>query len=68
MSLSRTPLVIFGYIGLFITFVSTVLGLFILIQQYILGDPIHLEWSGAVLMFLVIHYGVFQMNQLHLFF
>ena len=27
-----------------------ILGLFILIQQYILGDPLGLDWSGAVAM------------------
>ncbi len=49
-SSSRTPLVIFGYIGIFITVVSLLLGLFILIQQYIMGDPLGLDWSGAVAM------------------
>lgn len=49
-SSSRTPLLIFGWIGAFITFIALVLGLFILIQQYIMGDPLHLEWSGAVAM------------------
>ena len=50
VSSSRTPLLIFGYIGLFITVVSLILGLFILIQQYIMGDPLGLDWSGAVAM------------------
>ena len=49
-SSSRTPLVIFGYVGAFITVFSLIFGLFILIEQYILGDPIRLEWSGAVAM------------------
>lgn len=49
-SSSRTPLVIFGYIGAFIMVFSLILGLFILIQQYILGDPLNLDWSGAVAM------------------
>ncbi len=49
-SSSRTPLVIFGYIGIFITIVSLLLGGFILVQQYILGDPLGLDWSGAVAM------------------
>lgn len=49
-STSRTPLVVFGYIGAFITVVSVLFGLFILIQQYIMGDPLHLDWSGAVAM------------------
>ena len=49
-SMSRTPLVIFGYIGAFITLFSGALGLFILVQQYILGDPLGLDWAGAVAM------------------
>ena len=49
-SSSRTPLVIFGYIGAFITVVSLIFGLFILVEQYILGDPLKLDWSGAVAM------------------
>ncbi len=49
-SSSRTPLVIFGWIGLIITIVSFILGLFILIQQYIMSDPLGLDWSGAVAM------------------
>lgn len=49
-STSRTPLVIFGYVGVFITIVSLVFGIFILVQQYILGDPLKLDWSGAVAM------------------
>ena len=50
VSASRTPLLIFGYIGIFITAVSFLFGLFILIQQYILGDPLGLDWSGVVAM------------------
>ena len=50
VSSSRTPLMIFGYIGVFITVVSVIFGLFILVEQYILGDPLNLDWSGAVAM------------------
>ncbi len=49
-SSSRTPLVLFGYVGILITFVSLIFGLFILIQQYVMGDPLELNWSGAVAM------------------
>ena len=49
-STSRTPLLVFGYIGIFITVVSFLFGVFILVQQYILGDPLVLDWSGAVAM------------------
>lgn len=50
VSLSTTPLIIFGYIGIVITIFSFLLGLFVIIQQYILGDPLHLYWNGAVQM------------------
>ena len=50
ISMSTTPLVIFGYIGIFITFFSFILGAFCIINQYILGDPLHLYWNGAVQM------------------
>ncbi len=50
VSMSKTPLVIFGYLGTFITIFSGILGLFILIEQYILHDPMNLDWSGAVAM------------------
>lgn len=50
VSLSTTPLVIFGYIGIFITIASFILGVFVIIQQYVLGDPLHLYWNGAVQM------------------
>lgn len=50
VSMSTTPLVVFGYIGMIITFLSFVLGLFIIVQQYILGDPLNLQWNGAVQM------------------
>ena len=50
VSMSTTPLVIFGYIGIFITIGSFILGMFCIINQYILGDPLHLYWNGAVQM------------------
>ena len=50
VSLSTTPLIIFGYIGAFIMFLSGSLGLFVIINQYILGDPLGLKWNGAVQM------------------
>ena len=50
VSMSTTPLVIFGYLGIFITISSFILGMFCIINQYILGDPLHLYWNGAVQM------------------
>ncbi|MBQ3264128.1 glycosyltransferase family 2 protein [Candidatus Saccharibacteria bacterium] len=48
VSMSTTPLVIFGYIGIFITIASFILGVFCIINQYILGDPLGLYWNGSV--------------------
>lgn len=48
VSMSTTPLVIFGYLGVFITIGSFILGLFCIINQYILGDPLGLYWNGSV--------------------
>ncbi|MCQ2569268.1 MAG: glycosyltransferase family 2 protein [Candidatus Saccharibacteria bacterium] len=47
ISLSSTPLVIFGWIGAFITFASLILGIFVGIEEFILGDPIGLGWTGT---------------------
>lgn len=48
ISMSTTPLAVFGYIGIIITVLSFLLGLFIVIQQHILGDPLGLKWNGAI--------------------
>lgn len=50
ISMSTTPLVIFGYLGVVITILSFLLGVFVIVQQYILGDPLGLYWNGAVQM------------------
>ena len=54
VSMSSTPLVIFGYIGVFITILSGALGLFCLINQYVLGDPLHFYWPGTLQMAILI--------------
>ena len=48
VSSSRTPLVIFGYIGVTIMLLALGPGLFQLVQEYILGDPMNLQWRGGV--------------------
>ena len=50
VSMSTTPLVVFGYIGIIITIGSFLLGAFCITNQYILGDPLGLYWNGAVQM------------------
>lgn len=47
VSMSTMPLVIFGYVGAFITLGSFVLGIFCIVNQYILGDPLGLYWNGS---------------------
>ena len=46
VSASPTPLYIFGWLGLVITFLSGALGLFIIVEQFIMDDPMHLNWTG----------------------
>jgi glycosyltransferase involved in cell wall biosynthesis len=50
VSLSLKPLFVFGWVGLGITFASLCLGLFILIEQLILGDPWSLHFSGPFIL------------------
>ncbi|MDO4219680.1 MAG: hypothetical protein Q4D22_00390, partial [Candidatus Saccharibacteria bacterium] len=47
ISLSATPLVIFGWIGGFITVASLILGIFVIIEEFIMGDPLQLKWTGT---------------------
>ncbi|MBO4855151.1 glycosyltransferase family 2 protein [Candidatus Saccharibacteria bacterium] len=47
VSLSTTPLVIFGWIGSFITLASLILGIFVLIEEFAMGDPMQLKWTGT---------------------
>ena len=58
VSFSLFPLKIAGYLGIVITLLSIPLGLFILIEKYILNDPLKLYISGpatlaVILVFLV---------------
>lgn len=46
VSLSLFPLKLAGYIGILITLFSALFGSFILMEQYILKDPLHLHFSG----------------------
>lgn len=47
VSLSTTPLLIFGWIGGIITILSFLLGVFVLVEEFIMGDPIGLKWTGT---------------------
>lgn len=50
VSLSPKPLYAFGYLGLGITGISLLLGLSILIQQLLLGDPLSWEFTGTAML------------------
>ena len=50
VSLSLFPLKIAGYLGLLITAVSGLLGLFIFVERYVLRDPLNLKFSGPAML------------------
>ena len=50
VSLSLFPLKIAGYLGLIISTISGVIGLFILIEKFILRDPMELNFSGPAML------------------
>ena len=47
ISLSLKPLFLFGWLGLFITFVSFVSAIFLISEQYLFGDPLQLGITGS---------------------
>lgn len=47
VSLSSTPLVLFGWIGALITVASLILGIFVIIEEFIMADPLRLRWTGT---------------------
>lgn len=48
VSMSTTPMIIFGYLGILISVSSFLLGTFCIVNQYILGDPLGLYWNGSI--------------------
>lgn len=54
VSHSLFPLRITGYLGIVITFLSGLLGLFILIEKYILNDPLSMHFSGPAILAVII--------------
>jgi dolichol-phosphate mannosyltransferase len=50
VSLSPTPLYIFGYLGVFITGTSLIVGLSILIEQIIMDDPLQWRFTGTAML------------------
>ena len=58
VSLSFAPLFLFGYIGIFITSLSFLCGLFVLVEQYILSDHIGLNITGTASLGILILFAV----------
>lgn len=54
ISLSMTPLYAISYLGVFITLVSFISGLFVFIEQIILTDPFHLKMTGTAMLSIVL--------------
>lgn len=50
ISLSLKPLYFFGWVGAAITLLSLLLGTFVFIEQFALGDPLGLDFTGAALL------------------
>ena len=54
ISQSLFPLRFSGYLGLTIAFTSGILGLFIFVEKYILGDPLSMNFSGPAILAVII--------------
>ena len=54
ISQSLFPLKLSGYLGIFIFFFSGILGLFIIIEKYILEDPLNMRFSGPAILAVII--------------
>lgn len=65
VSLTATPLYIFGYIGIVISTLSLVLGSTIIIEQLILNDPLSWDFTGTAMLgiLLVFLVGLVLMSQ-----
>ena len=50
ISLSLKPLYFFGWVGAIITVCSFAMGLFVGFEQFLLGDPLGLRFTGAALL------------------
>ena len=65
ISSTPVPLYVFGYLGVFITLASTLSGLIIGIEQFIIGDPLGWRITGTALlaMLLLFLVGIVLMSQ-----
>jgi len=65
LSLTPTPLYIFGFLGVFITIGAFLLGVSIIIEQLILDDPLHWKFTGTAMLGTLILFlvGIILMSQ-----
>jgi dolichol-phosphate mannosyltransferase len=65
VSLSPTPLYLFGYIGLFITASSLILGVSVLTEQVLLSDPLGWKFTGTAMLSILILFlvGILLLSQ-----
>lgn len=54
VSLSPTPLYIFGYIGMVITSLSGLLGFVVIVEQILLRDPLNWKFTGTAMLSILI--------------
>lgn len=54
VSLSPTPLYAFGYLGLFITSVSFLLGVVVFVEQLLRGDPLGWNFTGTAMLSILV--------------
>lgn len=65
VSLTPKPLYFFGYIGVLITSLSLILGIIVFIEQLILNDPLHWNFTGTAMLGILIVFlvGLLLMSQ-----
>lgn len=65
VSLTPKPLYLFGYLGIFITSGALALGISVLIEQLLLGDPWHWKFTGTAMLGILILFlvGIVLMSQ-----
>lgn len=56
VSLSIKPLLISGYLGVGIFLISSLVGIFIIIEQIIIGDPLGLKFTGTAMLSIFISF------------
>jgi glycosyltransferase involved in cell wall biosynthesis len=65
VSLTPTPLYIFGFLGIVITIAALVLGTLVFVEQLLLGDPWHWKFTGTAMLSILVLFliGIVLMSQ-----